>query len=239
MNSNEYENLLKDGTLQKSYFQILKDGEWHCRDCAARETGSTQIAGGGGTQGLERGTKNRPGIVIESEQRFCKKCKKPTIWERWSGEFKSSNAASALPKKLQKLILSHYNYTDSIEERKRPANELVIDHRFPMERWGSVEEKNPSSMEADAIEKKFQLLKKDSSGNHNLLKSRACESCIKTGKRGYPMGIKFYYEGNEDWPSDCPREGADAERGCIGCGWYNYKAWRSALNDELKKDNEK
>lgn len=235
MNTNEYENLLKDGTNQKRYFQILKDGEWHCRDCAAREIGTTQIAGGGGTQGLERGTKKRPGIVLISEQRFCKKCNRQTIWERWDGEFKTSTAASSLPEELQKQILSHYSYTDSIEGRKRPADELVIDHRLPIVRRGSVEDKNPKTMEPEAIEKKFQLLKKDSSGNHNLLKSRACEECKRTGKRGYPMRIKFYYEGDENWPPDCPTEGPGAERGCIGCGWYDYEAWITALNKAIEE----
>ena len=160
MNICDYENLLKEGTLRKQMFLILKDTLWHCRDCAAAQVNSTQLAGGGGIQGLERGTKKRPGIILESKRDFCKKCNKTTKWDRWTGEFTTSNAASGLPKKLQKQILSHYNYTDSIEERKRPEHELVIDHRFPMERWGSMEEKNPSSMEAEAIEKKFQLLKK-------------------------------------------------------------------------------
>ena len=105
-----------------------------------------------------------------------------------------------------------------------------------MERWGGSEEKNPTQMDEQEIERKFQLLKKDSSGNHNLLKSRACERCIATGKRGYPMGIKFYYAGDENWPADCPVKGPEAERGCYGCGWYDFDAWRAALN-QLTDDN--
>ncbi len=54
------------------------------------------------------------------------------------------------------------------------------------------------------IKQKFQLLKKDGAGNHNLLKSRNCEFCIKTGKRGTPLGIKFWYQGNENWPYNIP-----------------------------------
>ena len=107
-----------------------------------------------------------------------------------------------------------------------------------MERWGESEDSNPSNMSTTDIRKKFQLLKKDGSGNHNLLKSRACERCINTGKRGYPMGIKFYYEGTEDWPTDCPASGKEAQRGCIGCGWYDFDKWRIALNAFLKKHKE-
>ena len=136
---------------------------------------------------------------------------------------------------MQKQILNYYEYTDSIEQRRRPKHELVIDHRFPMERWGTTEESNPSQMSPIDINRKFQLLKKDFSGNHNLLKSRACERCIATGKRGYPLGIKFYYEGDENWPANCPVRGRAAERGCIGCGWYDFETWRKALNLLIEK----
>ena len=76
------------------------------------------------------------------------------------------------------------------------------------------------------------MLKKDGAGNHNLLKSRSCERCIKTGKRGTPFGIRFWYQADEDWPTVHQR-GAEAEEGCVGCGWYNFEAWRDALNQNL------
>jgi hypothetical protein len=87
------------------------------------------------------------------------------------------------------------------------------------------------------IERKFQLLKKDSSGNHNLLKSRACEFCIKNHKRGTPLGIQFYYHGDEKWPSIIQQKGKEAEKGCIGCGWYDFAQWRKALNKRLGSEN--
>lgn len=82
-----------------------------------------------------------------------------------------------------KRIMAYYNYTDAIEQRKRLPHELIVDHRFPMERYGELEDENPDDMTNEQIQKKFQLLKKDDSGNHNLLKSRACEKCIQTGER--------------------------------------------------------
>lgn len=160
------------------------------------------------------------------------------MWDCWTGKFKVANSAAGISTKLQRRVLDVYGYKDSIEQRKRPAHELVIDHRFPMERWGASEPRSASGMDEAAIRQKFQLLKKDDSGNHNLLKSRACERCIATGKRGYPLGIKFYYIGTEDWPADCPKEGPDAERGCIGCGWYDFAAWREALNEKLEEVDE-
>ncbi len=230
MTVDEYSGLLGAGTLQYNYFQILRDEEWHCRKCAQQLVGSEQLAGGGGVQGLQRGTRTRPGIVIETMSQYCENCKKSTKWDRWTGEFKEANSAAGIPKELQKRVLEYYGYVDAIEQRDRQAHDIVIDHRFPMERWGAIENQNATNMTEEEIQRKFQLLKKDSSGNHNLLKSRACERCITSGKRGYPMGIKFFYIGGEDWPEDCPQFGPEAEQGCIGCGWYDFETWRQALN---------
>ncbi len=235
MNADKYLKLFRGDTYQKKYFEILMDKGWHCRECANKQVGSAQIAGGGGIQGLQRGTKKRPGIITETKTEYCDICGNSTNWDRWTGEFTEPNSASGIPKELQNRILAYYDYIDSIEQRRREAHELVIDHRFPMERWGSPEETNPSEMSDEEIERKFQLLKKDSSGNHNLLKSRACERCLETGKRGDPLGIFYYYEGDEDWPDNCPTKGPDAERGCIGCGWYNFNVWRDELNQTLNQ----
>jgi hypothetical protein len=68
--------------------------------------------------------------------------------------------------------------------------------------------------------------------NESKKKSRSCERCIKIGKRGTPFGIRFWYQGGEDWSCKYQR-GAEAEKGCIGCGWYNFDAWRDALNQKL------
>lgn len=62
MTSDEFEKTFKKESLRKKYFLILKDKEWHCRECAQKQIGSRQIAGGGGTQGLQRGTKNTTGV---------------------------------------------------------------------------------------------------------------------------------------------------------------------------------
>lgn len=167
--------------------------------------------------------------MIETDSKYCNNCQKITRQDSWTGEIKSSNSAANIPNSLAQRILKVYSYTDVIEQRQRSAHELVIDHRFPMERWRESEPPHLTSMTEDEIKKKFQLLKKDTAGNHNLLKSRSCERCIKTGKRGTPFGIKFWYTRGEEWPSVHQR-GGEAEAGCVGCGWYNFEVWRDALN---------
>ncbi|NCO76634.1 MAG: restriction endonuclease [Cyanobacteria bacterium] len=226
----------KPNAIQLKVFNLLSDKKWHCRECEGKKIASGQYAGGGGIQGLERGTKTREGLVIESKDDFCNICSKQTRWDRWTGEIKSSNAPSNISEKLTKKVLEYYDYTDIIEQRKRQKHELVIDHRFPMERWGSLEEKLDINISQDQIKDKFQLLKKDDSGNHNLLKSRACEQCIKTGNRGTPFGIEFWYEGNKKWGENIPVKGKEAEQGCVGCGWYDFQKWRVALNKRLNFD---
>lgn len=216
--------------LQPEIFKQLQDCNWHCRDCASKGIDSKQYAGGGGIKGLKKGTNDRPGLVIETDVAQCFDCQETKRCDRWTGQYQTSNPASGISESLKDRILKYYNYTDSVEQRKRSPHELIIDHRFPMGRWGAAEEKNLPSMSDDEINKKFQLLKKDSSGNHNLLKSRACEQCIKDKKRGFPLGIKFYYAGDENWPNDCPTVGSLAEQGCIGCGWYDLNKWKSELN---------
>lgn len=223
---------LQKAPVQLKVFNLLSDSKWHCREHEGKEIASAQYAGGGGIKGLKRGTKNRPGLVIETKKEYCIKCKQKTTWDKWTGETQSANSAANIPNHLCQKILKFYSYIDVIEQRERASHELVIDHRFPMERRGQNESPHPKSISEDEIRQKFQLLKKDTSGNHNLLKSRSCERCIKTGKRGTPFSIRFWYKGDENWSSPVQR-GAEAEEGCIGCGWYDFGTWREALNQKL------
>lgn len=227
----------KKTTLQYKVFELLSDQQWHCRNCEGNVVGSQQYAGGGGIQGLQRGTNSRPGIEILTKNEYCEACEQKRKWDKWTGSFKASSSASSMPKKLQQKIFDLYSKKDVIEQRERPTHELVIDHRFPMSRWEGAEEKLSEHMTDQEIRKKFQLLKKDAAGNHNLLKSRACEKCAKTGERGTPFGIIFWYEGSQLWDKNIPSSGTEAENGCIGCGWYDFGIWREALNEELNSND--
>lgn len=238
MNPDSAENFrakLKKGSSQYKVFNLLSDQDWHCRTCEGKQVASDQYAGGGGIQGLERGNRSgRPGLVIETKREYCQVCKRVTTWDRWTGETREANASANIPSQLAARILKVYRYTDVIENRQRLPHELVIDHRFPMERWGRSEPSHDVNMSETEIRKKFQLLKKDTAGNHNLLKSRSCERCIETGRRGTPMGINFWYSGGENWPDDIPQSGSEAEQGCLGCGWYDFETWRNALNTKTR-----
>ena len=69
------------------------------------------------------------------------------------------------------------------------------------------------------------MKKLNGSASHNLLKSRACEKCSQTGKRSTSFAINLYYEGNKNW-----NIGHSDEKGCHGCGWYDFDRWFKALN---------
>ena len=69
----EIKALLKEETTQFKVFNLLSDNQWHCRECEGKKIASAQYAGGGGIQGLQRGTKSRPSLVIEAEKRY-------TLW---------------------------------------------------------------------------------------------------------------------------------------------------------------
>lgn len=221
---------------QFKVISVLVDQKWHCRHHEYTNAGvsTAQLAGGGGIQGLQRGTKKRSGFEIESKNQFCGTCGHPTRWDRWTGNRKAACAGVGLTRSLVERILQYYEYTDAIEQRKRREHELIIDHKFPMIRWGDYSPPKTPTMPEEVIERVFQLLKKDSAGNHNLLKSRACEHCVNSGQRGTPFGIKFLYEGSPRWPEGVPHSGSAAEMGCHGCGWYNFKKWRESLNRRLQ-----
>lgn len=111
--------------------------------------------------------------------------------------------------------------------REMPTRELEVDHKFPQVRWCKDESENKVDMSEVEIKEKFILLTR----SNNLLKSRYCERCVKTGKRGRFPGIYFWYEGNENWKgkSECD------EQGCIGCFWYDPYRWREELNKIVNK----
>lgn len=215
---------------------VLKDHQWHCRECEYKHTGITQIAGGAGIQGLQRGTQTRPGINIESGNHFCKICGKITRHDRWQGGFHAAVQGGSMPEKFVKRVMKILKSRDVVEGTERPENQLTIDHKLPMIRWSKKSQNAQTAyaeMTEDDIRTHFQLLKKSNgSVSHNLLKSRACERCYKTGKRGTPFGVRFFYEGGPKWTS----LQKDDAGGCVGCGWFDFAKWRDELNKILSED---
>lgn len=212
-------------------YAVLRDRQWHCRECEYTHIKISQIAGGAGIQGLERGTKSRPGLEIESNNHYCKRCDRVTRQDKWQGNFVQARLNPTMPDTFVRRAVDILGSRDVVEGTERPYNQLTLDHKLPQIRWNKTEmmvQTDYSSMTDADIRAKFQLLKKSNgSVSHNLLKSRACEECYRSGQRGTPLGIAFFYLGTDQWPSDDKEDAS----GCVGCGWYDFAAWRAALNE--------
>ena len=133
---------------------------------------------------------------------------------------------------LRKRIIKVLNAIDVYENVKSPH--CLPDHKFSEIRWDeNTKSENPDDMTDEEIQQKFQLL----TNQRNQQKREICRRCYQTGKRGVIFGIPFYYEGNENWDESIPKTGKDAEKGCVGCPWYDIKKWREELIKTLEKNN--
>lgn len=133
---------------------------------------------------------------------------------------------------LREKIINSLNGYDAYEGKKVSTHGLLPDHKFPEIRWDektkrSAEEVNKLS--ESEIQKDFQLI----NNQRNQQKREVCRACFQTGIRGYPFGIEFYYKGSAEWPKNVPMRGKEAEKGCVGCGWYDLEKWRSELKRRL------
>lgn len=121
---------------------------------------------------------------------------------------------------------------NAFEAKKTNANALIPDHKFSEIRWDeNTREENGENMTDEEIVKKFQLL----DNQRNQQKREICRQCYQSNVRGIIYGIKYFYKGGEKWDPKIPVKGKAAEKGCIGCPWYDIQVWRDALNKELKK----
>ena len=91
-----------------------------------------------------------------------------------------------------------------------------IDHKVP---WSRLDKDiDISTLSDEEVKEHFQLLTRE----HNLLKDRKCQFCIKNFKRPPFFGVSFWYEGDEYYKDSC-----------VGCGWYDGSTWRLKLNELL------
>jgi hypothetical protein len=117
------------------------------------------------------------------------------------------------------------------EAKQTNAKALIPDHKFSEVRWDEQTKAENSLEMTDAeIIQKFQLL----DNQRNQQKREVCRKCFQEGIRGTIYGIKFFYQGTEEWDSSIPTVGKAAERGCEGCPWYDIERWRRMLNKKIE-----
>ena len=135
-----------------------------------------------------------------------------------------------ISKKLRNRIVTLLGNINVYELSSANKHGLLPDHKFPEIRWDSeTKQENPDSMVDEEIIKKFQLL----DNQRNQQKREVCRGCFQSNKRGTIFGINFFYEGSDTWPPDIPKIGKAAEKGCVGCPWYDLVEWRRKLNEKL------
>lgn len=211
----------KDSTQYKD-FETMSDLKWHCTKCEL-------LSGQAKTWQVWRQEK---GIQLAQDEEGhwfksikCPKCGITTIHRRLLSTDivdEGLKARTGIPAEIAKRAKSLYGNVDEYSVRTEPANQLEIDHRVPQVRWTENESDNSRLTDAQ-IKEKFMLL----SRANNLLKSRICEECKASGKRGkgYKV-IEFWYRGSEEYEDFI---------GCEGCFWHNPTKWREELNKKVKK----
>jgi hypothetical protein len=202
-------------------FNTLLTGNWQCRSCGAGKINDQPAA-------RIRDIKKN-GFIIATKSKNCVVCKKKQYHDILlifdlvgvkRPEFRKPISSAARSNIIQVL-----ESTDVFFNSRRPAKEFVIDHKFPSQRWETHETDNEQLTEQE-IQDKFQLLTNQS----NMLKSRLCDACVRTGSRPDFLGIHWFYAGGKEWVA--PKKGGT---GCIGCPWYDLKEWKIRLQKELLK----
>lgn len=212
-------NPFKKDTNQYIDFQTMSDLKWHCSKCELK-------SGQAKTWQVWRQEK---GIQLDQDENgkyfkkmYCKNCKQDTIHRKLKSIEILNNTKSRfnIPNNIIKKVKELYNNEEAVFLRKLSNNELEVDHKFPQIRWEKDEE-NFSNYTDSELKNKFMLLTR----NNNLLKSRFCEKCVKTGERGTFPGIEYWYIGNKKWNGKNKYD----VNGCKGCFWYDPYKWRLEL----------
>lgn len=209
----------------KQIFNILKDGQWHCRNCDISNPNFARRIQDLKEMGYTISTHVNYRCPVCGNNRSTRLLLLPIDrveiagngYETWS---------PALRRRIISLLGSIDVYENTFNRNCLP------DHKFSEIRWDMhTKAENPDSMTDAEIRAKFQLL----TNQRNQQKREVCRECLQTGKRGIIFGIPFFYVGGEDWDSSIPQKGKEAERGCIGCPWYDIARWRDELLKRLKE----
>lgn len=213
-----------NASTTKQFFDVLSTGEWKCGLCDMPKNPNPQRR----IQDLKDF-----GYTISTDlSRYCPNCKKNTsqrILLRIPRFNTDGNGYETWTEALRERIIKVLKNFDVYECKE--SQHCLPDHKFSEIRWDKqTKATNDENMTDDEIKQKFQLM----SNQRNQQKREICRKCFQTGKRGSIYGIKYYYYGDENWDINIPQRGKEAEKGCIGCPWYDIAQWRSELLKKLK-----
>ena len=192
-------------------------GKWSCSMCGSHS---------GQPAAVFRTLKNEGWQFEEvSPQRWartmdCKVCgRKTTHYKLLSLKQGLDKSRIAITPKQKERVISILGELDAFTGASVKSS-LEIDHKVPFARLkegaGDID---IDGLTDEQIAEHFQILTRD----HNLLKDRACQDCIKTNIRPPFLGIKFWYEGNDKYCGSCK-----------GCGWFDGAKWRNKVNKQLE-----
>lgn len=214
-------NPFKPNTTQYHDYEVMKDLQAHCTRCELKSSQAKTWQTWRDAHGIQF-AETSLGSGKYDIRKFCEDCNKKTVHRQLATlEISVTTSARAgISAKLATRIKTLLNYEEAFLLRKLTGNLLEVDHKFPQIRWNTNEESSENSTDEE-LKARFILLTR----SNNLLKSRNCERCVKTNRRGNFPGIYFWYEGDEQWRTD-PHD----ENGCVGCFWYDPYKWREELN---------
>lgn len=213
----------------KSFFDSLASGGWKCVDCDLPKNPNWARR----IQDLKEF-----GYTIATDtNRYCNRCKSNKthlLMLQINRGGNKGNGYESWSLALRKRIINLLNKRDVYENCY--SQHCLPDHKFPEIRWDDdTKAINPDTMTDQEIKEKFQLL----SNQRNQQKREVCRACYQTGKRGIAFGIPYFYKGLAGWDSRIPIKGKEAEKGCIGCAWYDFAEWRKELIKVLEDFNVK
>ncbi len=208
----------------KAIFNILKDGKWHCRNCDISNPNFARRIQDLKEMGYTIATHINYHCPVCKNKRSTRLLLLPIDRIELTG-----NGYETWSPTLRNRIIKVLGGIDVYENTQ--SKYCIPDHKFSEIRWdNNTKQINPDNMSDEEIKNKFQLL----TNQRNQQKREICRKCFQTGKRGSIFGISYFYEGTENWDTSIPQKGKSAERGCIGCPWYDIAEWRNRIQSYLQ-----
>lgn len=212
----------------RDIFNILKDGKWHCRNCDISNPNFARRIQDLKEKGYTIATHLNYHCPVCGNNRSTRLMLLPINRVEMAG-----NGYETWSPALRARILRVLGNIDVYENTSN--RNCLPDHKFSEIRWDdATKAENLETMTDQEIRDKFQLL----TNQRNQQKREVCRKCFQTGQRGSIFGISYFYAGNETWDDQIPQKGKAAEKGCIGCPWYDIDRWRKELANLIASRNE-